>query len=138
MKILPKALCALLLAGLAVGAIVGQSGAAGGYGTDGTKLEISVPGGQTPQGARKHGLKVDATCNVTCTVKLKAVKGGKQIGSGSKALPKKTGTVKVHFNKKTRKALKHAKKFKFKVTGQATGAGNVKSDVQTVNVKLTK
>jgi hypothetical protein len=136
MKTLPKALCVLLLSGLAVGAIVGQSGAAGGYGTGGTKLQISVPKGQTTKSARKHGLKVDATCNVTCTVKLSAVKGAKKLGSGAKALPNKTGTVKVHFTKKGKKALKKANSITFKVKGQATGARNVKSDVQTTTVTL--
>lgn len=138
MKILPKALCAVLLVALSIGAMVGKSGAAGGYG-EAVKptLALALKGGQTTRSARRRGLKLRARCNVACRVKLTARKGRRVLGSGVKALVRRRGTVTVKFNRKGKKALR-ARRVRFVVKGRAASSSNQKSGVVTKRVTLRR
>lgn len=133
MKNLWKALGAMLIAGLAVGALIVNGAGAAGYGSSG-KLKLSLDvNKQSKAKVLKKGLKVNVKVNKKAKVKLKAKKGSTTIGKGSDTLKK--GVIKVKLNKKGEAAIKNAKgKFKFTVKGTATAGSKSASD--SVSVKL--
>jgi hypothetical protein len=132
---LVKALGAVLLVVFAVVAATGPSGAQSGYGGPGPspKLTLKVKR-QSLQTVRRSGLKVRAACDVPCTVTVGATKGGRPLGRGKKRLPNRTGTVRVKFTKKGKRAIKR----RFAVRGVAVNDSNVKSEQVNKSVKLKR
>jgi hypothetical protein len=102
------------------------------------KLKLKARKGQKLRKAVRRGLRVRASCNRACAASIRAFKSRKRVGSGSKPLRGRSGTVKVKFKRKARKRLLRKRKVTLQLLGQARDARGRRSAVATARVRLKR